>query len=273
MSVKIPADTAPWGLAALLGAFFITAVVFAFRTESVGKFEVDRKSLLLMTYNIQQANDASGEKSYDRQLDLIKQVSPDVLVLQESDSARISLNNNDYVRYFAGKLGYYSYYGPNPVTGTYGTAILSKFPLKNPHTIFSYSDQDEIGTAVVEIEVGGKSFTIFNVHPAGSDTAMMAFAETLLEQAGESDNVIALGDFNLREDEPAYQLIDDVFKNAWIDFYPDGISDDGLDMSGNQRIDHIFLSPHLLVRDPVYILSPDSATDHPVHWAEVYWQD
>jgi endonuclease/exonuclease/phosphatase family metal-dependent hydrolase len=44
-------------------------------------------------------------------------------------------------------------------------------------------------------------------------------------------------------------------------------------MSGDKRIDHIFVSPHLEVRDPVYLLAPESATDHPVHWAEVTWSD
>lgn len=271
--VEIPTENIPWMMVVILGAIFVITGIFAVRSDSAGVFDSDERSLLVMTYNIQQANDASGEKSYKDQLDLIRMVSPDILALQESDSARISLNNNDYVRYFASKLRYYSYYGPNPVTGTYGTAILSKFPLRNPHTIFSFSDQDEIGTAVVDIVVGGKTFTIFNVHPAGSDTAMMTFAETLLEQAKNYENVIALGDYNLRESESAYQLIDDVFKNAWIDKYADGISVDGIDMSGDQRIDHIFVSPHLLVRDPVYVLAPESATDHPVHWAEVYWEE
>lgn len=46
----------------------------------------------------------------------------------------------------------------------------------------------------------------------------------------------------------------------------------GVDMSGRNRIDHIFVSPSLGVRNPFYILPPESATDHPVHWAEIFWQ-
>jgi endonuclease/exonuclease/phosphatase family metal-dependent hydrolase len=204
---------------------------------------------------------------------MIARVDPDLLALQESDSARISLNNNDYVRYFAGKLGYYSYYGPKTVAGTYGTAILSKYPLENPRTVFSFSDQDEVGTAEAEIEVGGRRFTIYDVHPDGSDTAMLAFAETLLARAQDQANVIALGDYNLRDYEEAYQLIDAVYTNAWVSVFPTEISDDGVDMSGENRIDHIFVSPHLGVRNPVYVLPPESATDHPVHWAEITWEE
>jgi len=55
-------------------------------------------------------------------------------------------------------LGYCSYYGPKTVTGTFGTAILSRYPLWNTHSIFSYSDMDETGTASAEIEAGGEVF-------------------------------------------------------------------------------------------------------------------
>ncbi|MGB7876719.1 MAG: endonuclease/exonuclease/phosphatase family protein, partial [Anaerolineales bacterium] len=261
-----------WGWIALLGALFLGTAVSAHVTTRVNSYNADKPSLLVMTYNIQQANDETGERSYDQQLELIRQVSPDILALQESDSTRISLNNNDYVRYYAGKLGYYSYYGPKTLTGTYGTALLSKYPLENTRTIFSYSDQDEIGTTAAEIEVGGRVITIYNVHPDGSDTAMLVFAETLLDRSQDKVNVIALGDYNLRDYEEAYQLIERVYTNAWTSVYPSEINPDGMDMSGDNRIDHIFFSPNLSVREPIYVLPPESATDHPVHWAEIFWE-
>jgi endonuclease/exonuclease/phosphatase family metal-dependent hydrolase len=224
-----------------------------------------------MTYNIQDANDKNAEKSFDRQLALMRKVSPDIISLQESDLTRISLNNNDYVRYYADQLGYYSYFGPKTITGTYGTALLSKYPLENPRTIFTYSDEDEIGTTQAEISVNGQRFTIFDVHPAGSAKAKLAFANMLVEQSRDHPFVIALGDYNLRDYEEAYQLIDSVYTNAWTSVYPTEISPDGVDMSGDNRIDHIFISPALQARNPVYLLPPASATDHPVHWAEIYW--
>ena len=261
-----------WGWGTLLGVLFLGTAVSVFMTTRVKSFDADKSSLLVMTYNIQEANDDSGERSYERQLALIQRVSPDILALQESDSTRVSLNNNDFVRYYAGKLGYYSYYGPKTVTGTYGTALLSKYPLENTRTIFSYSDQDEIGTTVAEIEVGGRRFTIYDVHPDGLDTAMLVWAQTLLGRSRDEPNVIMLGDYNLRDYEEPYQLIDSVYTNAWISVYPSEISPDGVDMSGDNRIDHIFFSPTLSVRNPVYVLPPESATDHPVHWAEVFWK-
>ena len=261
-----------WGWAVLLGVIFLGSGLAALRTDRVQPAETEKSSLLVMTYNIQAGNDGSGEQSFDRQLALIRQVSPDILALQESDTARISLNNNDLVLYFASKLGYHSYYGPSTVTGTFGTAILSKYPLLNTHTVFTYSDQDEIGTAEAEIEVGGRRFSLYDVHPDGSEPAMLVWAQTLLERSQSKPYVIALGDFNLRDYEEAYQLIASEYTNAWVSIYPSKISPDGTDMSGKNRIDHIFVTPSLGVRNPVYVLPPVSATDHPVHWAEIFWE-
>lgn len=257
----------------LLGLVFGGTLAAALLGEQTKPSPAGGNSLRVMTYNIQQANTADGEKSYRQQLALIEQVNPDVLVLQESDSARISLNNNDYVRYFASKLGYHSYYGPKTVAGTYGTAILSRYPLENTHSVFTFSDQDETGTAVAEIMVGNRRIAIFNVHPDGSDTAMLAFASTLVERAGAFEHVIALGDYNLRGDEEGYLIVDAVYVNAWMSTYPSGVSPDGTDMSGRNRIDHIFVSENFNVVNPIYVLPPDSWTDHPVHWTDLTWED
>jgi endonuclease/exonuclease/phosphatase family metal-dependent hydrolase len=224
-----------------------------------------------MTFNTQGFNDKFAEKSFGAQLALIRQVSPDILALQETDSTRISLNNNDYVRYFADKLGYYSYYGPKTVAGTYGTAILSKYPLLNTRTVFIYSDKDETGIAEAEVDVAGLRFSIYDVHPDSSDPAMLAFAQTLLRRSQDKPYVIAMGDYNLRDYEEAYKLIASVYTNAWVSVYPSEISPYGVDMSGDNRIDHIFLSTNLTALNPTYILPPESATDHPVHWTDIVW--
>lgn len=254
-----------------MAVILLGSALGAFRTAPEAVVAANPSSLRVMTYNMQAGNDDSAELAYQRQLALIRRVSPDLVALQESDTARISLNNNDYVRYFADNLGYYSYYGPTPLAGSFGTAILSRYPLLNPQVLFSYSDSDEIGTTRVEIELGGRRFTVYNVHPDGSGTAKLAWAQTLLADAEGKPNVIMLGDFNTRKTDPAYRLFDEVYRNAWTSVYPSEISADGIDMSGRNRIDHIFLSPPLKARSPQYILPPESATDHPVHWTDIVW--
>jgi len=228
------------GWVAFLAIVFLGTAGSALNTTRVQTFEPRNNTIVVMTYNIQQANDDFGERSYKEQLALIRQVEPDILALQESDSSRISLNNNDFVRYYAGKLGYYSYYGPTTITGTYGTAILSRYPLQNTRTVFTFSDQDEIGTAEAEIEIGGQLFTVYNVHPDGSDTAMLVWAESLLERSKDKLNVIALGDYNLRDYEEAYRLIASVYANAWVSVYPSKIGSDGTDRRKPYRPHFLF---------------------------------
>ena len=258
-----------WGI--VLAVVLAATVIFALPVKHVQVPAGERTSIKVMTYNIQQANDVDGEKSFEWQLALIREVSPDVLSMQETDSARISLNNNDYVRFYSDNLGYYSYFGPTPVNGTYGTSILSKYPLENTHTVYIYSDKDENGIAVAEVTVSGKTFSFYDVHPDGSPMVDMSFARTLIDISKDSEYVIALGDYNLRDYEAAYQLIDSVYVNVWTSIYPSKISDDGVDMSGENRIDHIFVSPNLTALNPVYVLTPDSGTDHAVHWTEITW--
>jgi endonuclease/exonuclease/phosphatase family metal-dependent hydrolase len=233
----------------------------------------DKNQLVVMTYNIQQANDQDGQKSYLQQLALIQEVQPDLIGLQESDSARISLGNNDYVRFYAGKLGYFSYYGPKTVTGTYGTALLSRYPLIHPRHFFTYSDQDEIGSVEAQIEVGGRTIAVFNVHPDGSDAAMLSFAQALIERAEAFDSIIAMGDYNLRQGEAAFELIDAVYKDAWLEADTPGmVQGDGQGIE-EAWIDHIFVSPELLSLAPIYRLPPASATDHPALWATIAWPE
>ena len=260
-----------WSLPGGLAVLLLATLLFAVPGSLTPPNDTGKTSLVAMTYNTQQFNTADGEKSADQQIALIRQASPDILALQESDSARISFNNNDYVRYFAEKLGYYAYYGPTQVTGTFGTAILSRYPLENPRSVFIYSDNDETGVAEAEVVVGGRRFTIYDVHPDGSDPQMLLFAQTVLARASGKPNVIVLGDFNLRDTEAPYQLFDATLVNAWTSVYPSKISPDGVDMSGRNRIDHIFTTPDLTARNPRYILPPASYTDHPVHWTELSW--
>jgi endonuclease/exonuclease/phosphatase family metal-dependent hydrolase len=246
--------------------------------------------LTLMTYNIQQGVDFYGNKNFEGQLEMINNINPDILCLQESDASRISGGNSDVVRYFAEHLGLYTYYGPKTVAGTFGTAILSRYPLDSCRTVFTYSDKDEIGTAVAVITVGGQHITLINSHPAGKEKAKHAHIDMVSTLAAEKELVIAMGDYNFRQDSPYYQKITAALSDAWLNLYPDAIGpvetdklipsfenrkrssgilmENGkLDMT--ERIDHIFLSGKFEVLEAHYLPAPESETDHPVHWAVV----
>jgi endonuclease/exonuclease/phosphatase family metal-dependent hydrolase len=222
-------------------------------------------SIRVMTYNIQQGVNVTGDRNYDKQLALIKEVNPDIIGLQESDPARISGGTSDVVRYFANRLNYYSFYGPRTVTGTYGAAILSRYPITNAKTFFTYSDEDEIGTTEVQVRIGTTIFNVFVSHPAGSDDAKLAHITSLMDRIGAKTHVISMGDFNSRQDSIYYNMSVSVLQDSWLEIWPTGIDDTSLDMSN--RIDHIFVSMDITVLETRFITDPQS--DHPALWTEI----
>ena len=136
-----------------------------------------------MTYNIQQGFDAEGNKNLEGQLAVIRTVNPDILGLQESDTARVANGNVDAVRYFADNLNMYSYYGPTTTTGTFGIALLSKYPIQNPTTFFMYSTGEQTATIHAEISKGGKTYQVFVTH-LGNDGPMFQVEDLLTRIQG-----------------------------------------------------------------------------------------
>lgn len=277
-------------------ASFVVALSIVFIMSELNKGVASNtenvNELTLMTYNIQQGVDLYGNKNFEGQLEMIKEVNPDIVCLQESDASRISGGNSDVVRYFSQKLGYHSYYGPKTVTGTYGTAILSRFPLDNTKTIFTYSSKDEIGTAFADIMVGNRKIRIVNSHPAGNERSREEHINMVISEAQQPDYVIAMGDYNFRQDSPYYKKIASELKDSWLSLYPDAIgaveaknldlsiqdrktssgrlTEDGM-IDMKSRIDHIFLSHDFEVTKARYLPAPESETDHPLYWAVVTW--
>ncbi len=118
----------------------VVSGVFAFTTvprpeENNG---VGVTSLKIMTYNIQQGVNETGDKNFAAQLALIQEIDPDIIGLQESDTAKINTGNTDVVGYFADKLNYFVYYGPKSVMQTYGCAILSRYPIQNYFSFYTF---------------------------------------------------------------------------------------------------------------------------------------
>ncbi len=222
-------------------------------------------SIKVMTYNIQQGVNENGEKSYDSQLAVIQAVNPDIIALIESDVPRITHGSSDVVRYFANRLNYYSFYGPRTVTGTYGAAVLSRFPIFNTKTFFTYSNVDEIGTTEVQIRVGATTFNIYLNHPSGSEDAHLVHMQTLMDRIGAKTNIISMGDFNTKPDTIYYNMSVAVLKDAWLNASSSGVDGASYDLS--ERIDHIFVSHSFIVTETRYLNYPVS--DHPALWTEL----
>jgi len=221
-------------------------------------------TLRILTYNIQQGYSEDGYKNFDGQLELIQSMNADIIGLQESDTNRVAGGNADIVRYFADKLGMYSYYGPKTVTGTFGIALLSKYPIENPRTFYMYSVGEQTAVIEAQIAVEGKTFNIYVTHLENEGPIIQQ--GELLQLLEGKENVIAMGDFNFRPDLEQYQLTMEVLEDTYL------LSQQDVDIEGfdpSKRIDHVFVTPGIEVSEAVYLTDPQS--DHPAMFVVVEW--
>ena len=219
-------------------------------------------TIRVYTYNIQQGYSDPGERNFDNQIAAIQSKTPDIVGLQECDTARIAGGNMDVVAYFADRLDMYSYYGPSPVTGTFGVALLSKYPIENPRTFFVYSKGEQVGVIEAEITIDGKTYTVYVTH-LGNSGPIFQIRQMLDGMRGQ-DNVIAMGDFNFRPYEEQYALPTADYDSAY-DIAEQKISPPELDM--NDRIDHVFVSQGIQVSYVEY--TSKGISDHPGMFAEI----
>jgi endonuclease/exonuclease/phosphatase family metal-dependent hydrolase len=221
----------------------------------------DPASLRILTYNIQQGYSASGQKAYPQQMAVLAQSGADLIGLQESDTNRISGGNTDLVRYYSDHLSLYSNYGPSTVTGTFGIALLSRYPLETGGNAYLYSSGEQTAILHARAQVGGEAYQVFVTH-LGNNGPPIQQAE-VLDLVRETKNVILMGDFNFTPETPQYLSITAVLDDAWVRAGEPGAP--GFDP--RKRIDYIFVSPNLNVLNASYHPGPQS--DHPWLAAEV----
>ncbi|MFW9965973.1 MAG: endonuclease/exonuclease/phosphatase family protein [Candidatus Thorarchaeota archaeon] len=224
-------------------------------------------SVRILTYNLQQGVSDAQIKNYDGQLELIRDIDADIIGLQETSKIA---GNSDVVRYIANKLNLYSYFGPKGVTGTTGVALLSKYPIENPRTIYHYSenvDQKQTATIEAEIRIGSRTFTVYVTHTYGRTSAKVILQNDILTEASGKSNVIFMGDFNFRPNSEPYNITTAVLDDSWWVRWPTGVNNQG--ENNTRRIDLIFVSPGTSVTDCEYIADPQS--NHPAYWADIQW--
>ena len=89
--------------------------------------------------------------------------------------------------------------------------------------------------------------------------------EDVLSTLDLRQNVVLMGDFNLKPTTDQYRRATSVLDDAWIRAgSPTPI---GAEWEADQRIDHMFVSPQVEVVNAQYVLAPLS--DHPALAVEV----
>ncbi|KAL8821686.1 MAG: hypothetical protein Q9223_000323 [Gallowayella weberi] len=102
-----------------------------FPTNDYVPYHKDDKVITAGIWTIHFSLDNDMWSSERRMRDLIQELEIDVIGLLESDLQRIIMGNRDTTQYLAEDLGMYVDYGPGPDKHTWGSALLSKFPILN----------------------------------------------------------------------------------------------------------------------------------------------
>jgi len=225
----------------------------------------DAGTLRVMTYNIQQGYSADGVRNFAGQLAVLRFGDADIIGLQESDTNRIAGGNADIVGYFARALRMYSYYGPSTVPGTFGIALLSRYPIEAAETFYMHSLGEQTATIAARVRVGERSFNVYVTHLGNGGPLVQQTA--ILEWVRGQSDVILMGDFNFRPDTEQYRLTTAEFADAYVVQTEAAVIVPGF--NPQRRIDHIFVSPGTQVIRADYL--PSRQSDHPVLWADVTW--
>jgi endonuclease/exonuclease/phosphatase family metal-dependent hydrolase len=263
-----PSPFQPGWLAAgaiVAGATILLAGLSAARPVPAPKGD----ALRVLTYNLQQGYGKNGEKDFERQREVIRGLAPDVIGLQETDTARIAGGNSDLVRWLADGLAMYSYYGPTPVSGTFGVALLSRYPIRNPRTFFMPSRGEQTACIEAEIAVGDEWVRVLVTHldNDGALAQQRLVIDRASRDAAGAALVVAVGDFNFKTSTEQYRQTVAVLDDSWMTAGQRIVDPGAPDPAG--RIDHIFVSRNARLVRIRYL--PEGPSDHPAMLAEVAW--
>jgi endonuclease/exonuclease/phosphatase family metal-dependent hydrolase len=136
-----------------------------FPTYDYTPYHPEEKMLTAGIWTIHFSLDNDDWSSERRMRDAIKELELDVVGLLESDLQRIIMGNRDTTQYLAEDLGMYVDYGPGPNKHTWGSALLSKFPIVNSTHHLLPSPVGELAPAIeATLDVYGTLVDVFVFH-------------------------------------------------------------------------------------------------------------
>ena len=258
-------------LVSLIGLIFVGTIASGIATlPYASQPQGSPSTIKFVTFNIQQGFDMNGNLNFSGIFYDLQQIDADIIGLQESDTCRVSSGNNDIVRYLAQKLHMYSYFGPKTVTGTFGIALLSKYPISNMKTYFMYSAGEQTATIEAQIVISSKTYNVFVTHFGEIEYDKEKQAEKIVELTSGKSNVVLLGDFNFEPWTVQYNITTTVLNDAWLSVWPTGIDDNGYNgltsnwADPNSHIDFIFVSSDITLTDCRVITEAHSSDHMPV---------
>ena len=136
-----------------------------FPTNDYQPYHKDQKLVTAGIWTIHFSLDNDMWSSENRMAAAIKDLELDVVGLLESDTQRIIMGNRDFTQVLAEDLGMYVDYGPGPNKHTWGSALLSKFPIINSTHHLLPSPVGELAPAIeATLDMYGTMVDVFVFH-------------------------------------------------------------------------------------------------------------
>jgi endonuclease/exonuclease/phosphatase family metal-dependent hydrolase len=184
----------------------------------------------VVTYNVHHGEGTDGKWDLPRIAGVLKRVKPDILALQEVDQGTKRSSGVDQPAEFAKLLDMEVVYGRNIDYdgGGYGTAVLSKLPVKShaSHKLKSFYEStpehaEQRGVQVVELgPKDGPGIVFFCTHldyrpPDEERWASVATINQLADKYGYGDQLCILtGDLNATPESRVIKEFDKTWKRA-----------------------------------------------------------
>lgn len=253
-------------LLGLAGAGALGLAGVAAREGLAGVDDADGAPLTVMTYNVHQYLAPDGDYNLRAVRDVIAGADPDIVGLQESDSGRLTAGGFDGVRWLAHALGYHFTFGTPTGDGSYGAALLSRWPIANERVVslpVNRSPPRPALVADVQTPQGPLPVVVTHFQTEKPGDRRAAEAERVVDLTADVDRAVLLGDFNTppTDDQRAYRVLDRAFTDAWVAANGPGGGGTYSASDPTDRIDHVWLKGDWRVASARVVGGP-AASDH-----------
>ncbi len=243
-------------LGALLAIFCIGATV-GHTPDAVAADD-----LVVVTFNVHQwyAEAPEGASNLAAVRDLLRATDADIIVLQETEGARITSQASDAVRWLAWSLGMHHHSGAPMMAQSYNVAVLSRMPLQDPQVVWLPADEsiERLALTATVDTARGRILLIathFQTDIFEVDRERQALAVKAMVRASPLPVILA-GDLNTEPGtDPAWTTLRSVLDDHW-----QGNGNTYSAANPTQRIDHILTSG--IAPLEMWVFGGPDASDH-----------
>jgi len=224
-----------------------------------GQSETEKSpaEIRILTYNVHGCSGSDGRISPRRIARILRESGADVVAIQELDRRRLRSRMEDQVLEIAVSLGFHHVFCPTVVAGEelYGHAIFSRYPLTKIKVDYLPSAsltwwKERRAALWCAVQLGNRSLNLVTTHLGLTPPERRAQVDILLGpdwigKIPSGESVIFCGDMNFL---PGGRCHRKVLRAGLRDLIPSAAKTFGASVPV-VRLDHMFTSPDLVVRD------------------------